>query len=46
MVRRMKAVITQIGGHVIVPKAWIGREAVVILKRKRKYKQEEKIAMR
>jgi putative transposon-encoded protein len=43
MVRRMKAVITQIestvtpsgnSGHVVVPKAWIGKEAKVILKEK------------
>ena len=42
MVRRMKAVITQIGsvvtpsgnsGHVVVPKAWIGKEADVVLKK-------------
>jgi putative transposon-encoded protein len=41
MVRRMKATITQIesvvtpsgnSGHVVVPKAWIGKEAVVTLK--------------
>jgi putative transposon-encoded protein len=41
MVRRMKAVITQIesvvtpsgnSGHVVVPKAWIGKEAIVTLK--------------
>jgi putative transposon-encoded protein len=41
MVRRMIATITQIesvvtpsgnSGHVVVPKAWIGKEAVVILK--------------
>ena len=41
MVRRMKAIITQIesvltpsgnSGHVVVPKAWIGKEAVVALK--------------
>jgi putative transposon-encoded protein len=41
MVRRMKATITQIesvvtpsgnSGHVIVPKAWIGKEAIVTLK--------------
>jgi putative transposon-encoded protein len=41
MVRRMKATITQIesvvtpsgnSGHVVVPKAWIGKEAIVILK--------------
>jgi putative transposon-encoded protein len=43
MVRRMKAIITQIesvvtpsgnSGHVIVPKAWIGKEAIVALKEK------------
>jgi putative transposon-encoded protein len=43
MVRRMKANITQIesvvtpsgnSGHVVVPKAWIGKEAIVILKGK------------
>jgi putative transposon-encoded protein len=43
MVRRMKAVITQIestvtpsgnSGHVVVPKAWIGMEAIVTLKEK------------
>jgi putative transposon-encoded protein len=43
MVRRMKATITQIesivtpsgnSGHVVVPKAWIGREAIVRLKEK------------
>jgi putative transposon-encoded protein len=41
MVRRMIATITQIesvvtpsgnSGHVVVPKAWIGREAIVTLK--------------
>jgi putative transposon-encoded protein len=41
MVRRMIATITQIesvvtpsgnSGHVVVPKAWIGKEAIVILK--------------
>jgi putative transposon-encoded protein len=41
MVRRMKAVIRQIesvvtpsgnSGHVVVPKAWIGKEAIVTLK--------------
>jgi putative transposon-encoded protein len=41
MVRRMIATITQIesvvtpsgnSGHVVVPKAWIGKEDVVILK--------------
>jgi putative transposon-encoded protein len=43
MVRRMKAVFTQIesvvtpsgnSGHIVVPKAWIGKEAIVILKEK------------
>ena len=43
MVRRMKAVIMQIesvvtpsgnSGHVVVPKAWIGKEAIVTLKEK------------
>jgi putative transposon-encoded protein len=43
MVRRMKATITQIesvvtpsgnSGHVVVPKAWIGEEAIVTLKEK------------
>jgi putative transposon-encoded protein len=41
MVRRMIATITKIesvvppsgnSGHVVVPKAWIGKEAIVILK--------------
>ena len=41
MGRRMKAVFTQIesvvtpsgnSGHVVVPKAWIGKEAIVVLK--------------
>jgi putative transposon-encoded protein len=41
MVRRMKTIITQIesvvtpsgnSGHVVVPKAWIGKEAIVTLK--------------
>jgi putative transposon-encoded protein len=41
MVRRMKAVFTQIesvvtpsgnSGHVVVPKAWIGKEATMTLK--------------
>jgi putative transposon-encoded protein len=45
MVRRMKATITQIesvvtpsgnSGHVVVPKAWIGKEAIVRLKVKEK----------
>ena len=43
-VRRIKAPITQIesvvtpsgnSGHVVVPKAWIGNEAIVILKENR-----------
>jgi putative transposon-encoded protein len=43
MVRRMKVVLTQIestvtpsgnSGHVVVPKAWIGKEAIVLLKEK------------
>ena len=43
MVRRMKAVIIQIesavtpsgnSGHVLVPKAWIGKESIVVLKEK------------
>jgi putative transposon-encoded protein len=43
--RRMKAVITQIesvvtpsgnSGHVVVPKAWTGKEAIVTLKEKEK----------
>ena len=43
MVRWMKATITQIestvtpsgnNGHVVVPKAWIGKEAIVKLKEK------------
>jgi putative transposon-encoded protein len=44
MVRRMKAIIKQIesavtpsgnSGHVVVPKAWIGREVIVLLKEKK-----------
>lgn len=43
MVSRMKAIITQVesvvtpsgnSGHVVVPKAWIGKEVVVTLKEK------------
>jgi putative transposon-encoded protein len=43
MVRRMKTVFTQIesvvtpsgnSGHVVVPKAWIGKDAIVTLKEK------------
>jgi putative transposon-encoded protein len=51
MVRRMIATITQIesvvtpsgnSGHVVVPKVWIGKEAIVTLKKKenRKKRQE------
>ena len=49
MVRRMKAVITQIesivtpsgnSGHVVVPKAWIGKEAMVTLKETRSRKKK------
>ena len=45
MVRRMKATITQIesvvtpsgnSGHVVVPKAWIGKGAIVTLKERAK----------
>jgi putative transposon-encoded protein len=48
MVRRMKAIIKQIesvvttsgnSGHVVVPKDWIGKEAVVKIKER---KQQEK----
>jgi putative transposon-encoded protein len=51
MVRRMIATITQIesvvtpsgnSGHVVVPKAWIGKEAIVILKEKKKRIKVEK----
>jgi putative transposon-encoded protein len=51
MVRRMKATITQIeslvtpsgnSGHVVVPKAWIGKEAIVTLKEKEKENRKEK----
>jgi putative transposon-encoded protein len=47
MVRRMIATITKIesvvtpsgnSGHVVVPKAWIGKEAIVILKEREKGK--------
>jgi putative transposon-encoded protein len=47
MVRRMKATITEIesvvtpsgnSGHVVVPKAWIGKEAITTLKEGRKKK--------
>jgi putative transposon-encoded protein len=45
MVRRMKTMITRIesvvtpsgnSGHVVVPKAWIGKEAIVTLKEKKR----------
>jgi putative transposon-encoded protein len=51
MVRRMKATITQIesvvtpsgnSGHVVVPKAWIGKEAIVTLKEKETIKRKRK----
>jgi putative transposon-encoded protein len=53
MARRMKAIITQIeslitpsgnSGHVVVPKAWIGKEAIVTLKEieKEKARSREK----
>jgi putative transposon-encoded protein len=47
MVRRMKVIITRIesvvtpsgnSGHVVVPKAWIGKEAIIKLKEGRKKK--------
>ncbi len=50
MVRRMKATITQIesvvtpsgnSGHVVVPKAWIGKEAIVRLKVKEKGRKSQ-----
>jgi putative transposon-encoded protein len=53
MVRRMKAVITQIesvvtpsgnSGHVVVSKAWIGKEAIVTLKEKEKGKRKNPIS--
>ena len=49
MVRRMKATITQIesvvtpsgnSGHVVVPRAWIGKEAIVTLKEKENRKEK------
>ncbi|MGA9296410.1 MAG: DUF2080 family transposase-associated protein [Nitrososphaeraceae archaeon] len=51
MVRRMKTNITQIestvtpsgnSGHVVVPKAWIGKEAIVTLKEKEKRSKGKK----
>jgi putative transposon-encoded protein len=51
MVRRMKATITQIestvtpsgnSGHVVVPKAWIGRGAIVTLKEEEKRSRGKK----
>jgi putative transposon-encoded protein len=51
MVRRMKATITQIesvvtlsgnSGHVVVPKAWIGKEAIVTLKEKERRAKSRK----
>jgi putative transposon-encoded protein len=49
MVRRMKATITRIesvvtpsgnSGHVVVPKAWIGKDAIVTLKERRSIKKK------
>jgi putative transposon-encoded protein len=49
MVRRMKATIMQIestvtpsgnSGHIVVPKAWIGKEAIVTLKETRSRKKK------
>jgi putative transposon-encoded protein len=49
MVRRMKAIVTQIesvvtpsgnSGHVVVPKAWVGKEAIVTLKETRSRKKK------
>jgi hypothetical protein len=54
MVRRMIATITQIesvvtpsgnSGHVVVPKAWIGKEAIVTLK-EMKSKGKSKASMK
>jgi putative transposon-encoded protein len=51
MVRRMKTNIRQIestvtpsgnSGHVVVPKAWIGKEAMVTLKEKEKRSKGKK----
>jgi putative transposon-encoded protein len=50
MVRRMMATITQIesvvtpsgnSGHVVVPKAWIGKEAIVRLRVKEKGRKSQ-----
>jgi putative transposon-encoded protein len=54
MVRRMKAVITQIesivtpsgnSGHVVVPKAWIGKDAIVKLKEKETRERQNECSM-
>ena len=51
MVRRMKATITQIestvtqsgnSGHVVLPKVWIGKEAIVTLKEKERRTKAKK----
>jgi len=51
MVRRMKATIIQVesvvtpsgnSGHIVVPKAWIGKEAIVTLKEKEKENKSTK----
>jgi putative transposon-encoded protein len=55
MVRRMKAIITQIecivipsgnSGHVVVPKAWIGKEAIFKLKEKENRSKRKKQPLR
>jgi putative transposon-encoded protein len=52
MVRRMKATITQIesvvtpsgnSGHVVVPKVWIGKEAIVTLKEAENKRRRKKM---
>ena len=55
MLRRMKATIIQIesvvtpsgnSGHVVVPKAWIGKEAIVTLKEKESRTKAKKLSTR
>ena len=55
MVRRMKAIITQIegtvtplgnSGHVVAPKAWIGKEAIFKLREKESRSKREKQPLR
>jgi putative transposon-encoded protein len=52
MVRRMIATIKQIesvvtpsgnSGHVVVPKAWIGKEAIVTLKKREQREREKEV---